>query len=83
MSISDDLRKKIDQKFAPSSRVSLRYRSKDLVLLTDEDGNAVQLFMGKVDEKGVIKGDRYTRVLKYDRDGSPLKDHWERKGKAS
>ena len=83
MSLGDDLLKKINKKFEPSTTVSLRYRSYDLVLVTDKEGNAVQLFLGKSNETGVIKGDRYARTLKYDREGRLIKDHWERKGKAS
>lgn len=83
MSLGDDLLKKINKKFEPSTTVSLRYRSYDLVLVTDKEGNAVQLFLGKANEEGVIKGDRYARTLKYDREGRLIKDHWERKGKAS
>lgn len=83
MSLGDDLLKKINKKFEPSAKVSLRYRSYDLVLVTDKEGNAIQLFLGKANEEGVIKGDRYARTLKYDRDGNLIKDHWERKGKAT
>jgi hypothetical protein len=83
MSLGDELLKKINKKFEPSTKVSLRYRNYDLVLVTDKDGNAVQLFLGKANEAGVIKGDRYARTLKYDREGHLIKDHWERKGKAS
>ena len=83
MSLGDDLVKKINKKFEPSSKVSLRYRSYDLLLITDKEGNAIQLFMGKENEAGIIKGDRYARTLKYDREGNLIKDHWERKGKAT
>lgn len=83
MSLGDDLLKKINKKFEPSTNVSMRFRRYDLVLVTDKEGNAVQLFMGKANDEGVIKGDRYARTLKYDRDGRLIKDHWERKGKAS
>ena len=83
MSLGDELLKKINKKFEPSTNVSMRYRSYDLVLVTDKEGNAVQLFMGRANDEGVIKGDRYARTLKYDRDGRLIKDHWERKGKAS
>ena len=83
MSLGDDLLKKINKKFEPSSKVSLRYRSYDLLLVTDKDGNATQLFMGKENEQGIIKGDCYARTLKYDREGALIKDHWERKGKAT
>jgi hypothetical protein len=41
------------------------------------------LFVGKADEAGNIRGDRYARTLKYDREGKLIKDHWERKGKAT
>jgi hypothetical protein len=83
MSLGDDLLKKINKKFEPSTKVSLRYRSYDLVVVTDKEGNAIQLFMGRANEEGVIKGDRYARTLKYDREGNLIKDHWERKGRAT
>ena len=83
MSLGDDILKKINKKFEPSSKVSLRYRSYDLLLITDKEGNAIRLFMGKENEDGIIKGDRYTRTLKYDREGRLIKDHWEQKGKAT
>ena len=83
MALNDDILKKINRKFEPATKVSLRYKTYDLVLITDKEGNAVQLFMGKANDDGVIKGDRYARTLKYDRDGHLIKDHWERKGKAS
>lgn len=83
MSLGDALQKKINGKFEPASKVTLRYRGQDLVLITDAEGNAVQLFLGRRTEDGTIKGDRYTRTLKYDDNGKRIKDHWERKGKAS
>jgi hypothetical protein len=33
--------------------------------------------------KGKIKGQRYTRNLKRDKDGAVIKDHWDLKGKVS
>jgi hypothetical protein len=83
MSFGDELLKKINKKFEPSAKVPMRYKSYDLLLITDKEGNAVQLFMGKENEQGIIKGDRYARTLKYDREGALIKDHWERKGKAT
>ena len=83
MPLGDDIVKRINQAFEPSTTVTLRYRGQDLVLVTDKDGNAIQLFLGKADKDGIIKGYRYARTLKYDRDGKRIKDHWERKGKAS
>ncbi|HVF97036.1 MAG TPA: hypothetical protein VM871_06935 [Flavisolibacter sp.] len=83
MSLGDALIKRVNQKFEPSASVSLRYKNYDLLLISDKDGNAVQLFMGKLNEQGIIKGDRFARTLKYDREGKLIKDHWERKGKAT
>jgi hypothetical protein len=83
MPLGEDLLKKINKRFEPLSKVPLRYRSYHLLLITDKDGNAVKLFMGKVNTQGIIKGDRYARTLKYNNEGKIIKDHWERKGKAS
>jgi hypothetical protein len=83
MSLGDELLKKINKTFEPSAKLSLRYKGYDLVLITDKDGNAVQLFMGKAAADGSIKGDRYARTLKHDREGRLIKDHWERKGKST
>jgi hypothetical protein len=38
---------------------------------------------GKLKEDGTIKGERYARTLKYDKEGKIIKDHWELKGKAT
>lgn len=83
MGLGDELVKKINKRFEPSSKVSLRYKKYDLDLITDKEGNAVQMFMGKRGDDGSIKGERYARTLKYDREGVLIKDHWERKGKAT
>lgn len=83
MKLGEEILKKINRKFEPASMVRLNFRGYDLALRTDDEGNAIQLFMGKANEEGVIKGDRYARTLKYDREGKLIKDHWERKGKAS
>jgi hypothetical protein len=63
--------------------ISMRFRNFDLAIKTDEEGNAIQLFMGKANAEGIVKGERYTRTLKYDSTGKLIKDHWERKGKAT
>lgn len=83
MALGEDLVKKLAKKFEADTMVRMRYKSYDLAIRTDKEGNAVQLFMGKANEEGVIKGDRYARTLKYDREGKLIKDHWERKGKAT
>lgn len=83
MELNEDLLKQINRKYDPSSMVRLRYRNLDLVLQTDRDGNATLMFLGRADEQGIIRGDRFRRVLVLDREGKVIRDHWERKGKAS
>jgi hypothetical protein len=81
--ISEDLQKKLAKVFEPSSLLEMKYKSYDLAFKTDDEGNAIQLFFGKKTEKGTIKGKRYARTLKKDREGKIFKDHWELKGKAT
>ncbi len=83
MKLSDDLIKKLQKKYEPSTMVSLRYKGNDIAFKTDEDGNAVQLFVGKKNEDGMIKGHRYARTLLLDKNGVTIKDHWDLKGKSS
>ena len=83
MKLSEKLLKKINGRFLPSSMVPMQFGKNDMILKTDEHGNAIQMFIGKADEAGRIKGDRYSRVMVYDRQGHLIRDHWERKGKSS
>jgi hypothetical protein len=83
MKLSEDLQKKLSKKYEPSDMVELKYKGYDLSMKTDDEGNAILLFIGKKTEKGTIKGERYVRTLKKDKEGKIFKDHWELKGKAS
>jgi hypothetical protein len=83
MPLSDDLIKKLQRKFEPSTTTQFRYRTNDIVVQSNEEGEAIRMFIGKANEKGVIRGDRYSRILKKDKQGNIIKDHWERKGRAS
>jgi hypothetical protein len=83
MALSDDLQKKLAKKFEPSAMVDMKFKGYDLSFKTDEEGNAILLFIGKMTEQGTIKGERYARTLKKDREGKIFKDHWELKGKAT
>ena len=81
--LNTDLIKKLSKKYEPSTMVNITYKGNDVAFKTDEQGNAVLCFIGKMNEQGNIKGERYARTLKYDREGSLIKDHWELKGKAT
>lgn len=83
MPLSEDLVKKLSKKYEPSSMVEMRFKGNDVAFKTDEQGNPVLLFLGRADEDGTIRGDRYARTLKRDREGRIIKDHWERKGRAT
>jgi len=77
------IQKKISVLFEPNSLTHLRVKEKDVAVKSDAEGNAMFAFVGKLNEDGNIKGERYTRVLVKDKDGKIIKDHWDLKGKAS
>lgn len=81
MPLRNDLIKKLKRKFEPSTTTQFRYRTNDVVIQSDEEGNAILAFIGKANTGGIIKGDRYSRVLKLDKSGNIIKDHWEEKEK--
>ena len=83
MKLGDEFLKQLNKQYAPSQTIQLRFKTYDFILKTNEEGAAIQAFIGKLNEQGTIKGDRYARTLKYDREGKKIKDHWERKGYAS
>jgi hypothetical protein len=83
MSLSPPLLKKLAQRYTPDSLLDFRWRGQDLTIKTDEDGNAILLFIGKRMEDGKIRGERYARRLLLDSNGTVVKDHWDEKGKSS
>ena len=83
MRLSEELQKKLHKKYEPSSMIAMKFKGNDLAFKTDDEGNAILLFIGKQQPNGTIKGERYGRTLKRDKDGNVIKDHWELKGKAT
>lgn len=83
MKLSEDLIRMLQKKYEPSTMVDLRYKGNDIAFKTDKDGNAIQLFVGKKDENGMIKGFRYIRTLLQNQSGVVVKDHWDLKGKST
>lgn len=83
MKLSEGLINKLSKTYEPAAMVHMHYNGKDLAVKTDKEGNPVLLFIGKENEEGTVKGERYARTLKKDRDGNVIKDHWELKGKAT
>lgn len=81
MKIREKLQKELNKKYAPASLINFRFSRYDVALKTDEDGNPVLLFIGKADENGMIKGERFSRRLVKDPSGRVLKDHRDNQGK--
>lgn len=83
MKLGEALLKKINAVQERAALVRLRFRDQDVVVRTDEEGQAVQVFLGRADTEGRIRGDRFSRTIVKDREGKVIKDYWERKGKAT
>jgi hypothetical protein len=73
--------KVLSKTYAPDKMIDQRFGRYDLAFKTDEAGRPVLLFMGKADEEGKIKGERFARRLQMGQDGKIIKDHWDNKGK--
>jgi hypothetical protein len=83
MSLGPAILKVLDKKYEPSVMVEKKFQEYDLAFKTDEEGVPVLLFIGKKDNTGNIRGERYARRLVKDREGVVIKDHWDFKGKAT
>ena len=81
MSLGPSLIKLLSQKLEPSAMIERKFKGYDLMIKTDEEGNAILLFMGKKTESGTINGHRFARRLVKNADGIIIKDHWDDKGK--
>ena len=83
MALGAAILKIVNKKYPPSSFIERRFQRYDLGFKTDEEGNAIVLFMGKKNDSGNIHGRRYARRLVRDANGNIIKDHWDDKGPAS
>ena len=83
MKIGKEFSKIINKRYAPLSVIDIAFGRYDLTLKTNNEGDAALLFAGKRNTKGNIIGERFTHIITYDSNGEIIKDHWERKGKAS
>ena len=83
MPLKPGLLKKLALLYPPNSMVELRFKGLDASVRIDADGRPWQLFLGRRDKDGHIRGERYVRVYKQSPDGTVIKDHWDLKGKAS
>jgi len=82
MPLKPGLLKKLAEPYPPNELVQLRFKGLDAAVRIGPDGRAWQLFLGKLDHTGRIRGERYVRTFKMDAHGTVIKDHWDRKGRA-
>ncbi|ALI99792.1 hypothetical protein [Rufibacter tibetensis] len=84
MPLSPKLEAKLSKPFAPDSRIDDVFAGNDITFITDGQGHAITLFIGKRKPDGSINGERFVRRLKFEADGVTLKaSHWENKGKVT
>lgn len=83
MELKEPVLKVLSKIYEPDSFVERPFKKYHMAFKTDEKGRPILLFLGLKEINGKIKGERYTRRLKTDKDGKIIKDHWEHKGKAS
>ncbi|GAB2563867.1 hypothetical protein [Spirosoma aerophilum] len=81
MKLGERLLKQLSKKYEPSAMIAFRFGRYDVATKTDEEGNPRLAFVGKADERGIIKGDQFTRRLVKDSHGVTVRDHWDYKGK--
>ena len=83
MELKEPVLKVLNKVYEPESLVERPFKRYHMAFKTDEMGRPVLLFLGQKEPDGRIKGERFSRRLKFDKDGKILKDHWEHKGRAS
>lgn len=84
MGLSEKLEAKLDKIFPPKTKINDVYKGNDLTYITNELGEPISLFIGKRQEDGAIKGERYVRKIVRSEDGlKVLKSHWDNKRKVS
>ena len=83
MELKEPVKKLLNKIYEPNSMIERPFKSYYAAFKTDEEGRPVLLFLGKKGDEGRVKGERFARRLKVDKDGKVIKDHWEHKGKAT
>ncbi|WP_207511282.1 hypothetical protein [Longitalea luteola] len=83
MELEEPVLKILRKKYQPSSFIETHCNHYDLAFKTDKEGDAIVLLLGRKDDSGQIKGERFTRRLRQMSDGRIVKEYWEHKGKAS
>ena len=64
MELEEPVLKILRKKYQPSSLIETHYNKYDLAFKTDREGDAIVLYMGRKDDKGQLRGERFTRRLR-------------------
>jgi hypothetical protein len=80
--LGEGVRKLLNKQYPALSINEITYRGRDIAFKTDNEGRPILLFIGKKIAPGKIRGERYVRSMITTSEGK-LKDHWEKKGKAT
>jgi hypothetical protein len=83
MELKEQVKKVLSQVYEPDVMIEKPFKKYHMAFKTDEAGRPVLLFLGHKELDGRIRGERFSRRLKIDKDGKIIKDHWEHKGKAN
>ena len=81
--IGPDLEKKLNKILTPNAHIEDHYKNLDLTILTNENGEAVTLYIGKRKENGKIAGEVFYRKIKKRENNIITESHWDNQGKVS
>lgn len=81
MAIGTELEKKLSKLYEPSSTLDLKFKGNDITIVTNKEGEAVTLFIGKRKDNNIITGERYSRRIIKDKEGKIIKSHWDNQGR--
>ncbi|GAB3815099.1 hypothetical protein [Pontibacter rugosus] len=84
MPLNIKLQKLLEKVYEPQKRYDQRFSKVDISFFTNEQGEPITLFIGKRNEDGSIKGERYVRkIVRKPNSPEILKSHWDLKGSVS
>ncbi|RYF86156.1 MAG: hypothetical protein EOO03_12230 [Chitinophagaceae bacterium] len=79
--IGDKLLQKLSKRYQPNTTINEVFKGNDISFVTDGNGDPKCFFIGKRMPNGTIKGDRFSRTLLFDENGTVNKNHWDYKGR--
>ena len=81
MPLNAKLEKILAKIYPADATIDNQYNGKNFTIKTNENGEAVTLFLGDRKADGTISGERYVRNFKTDSKTGKRTSHWDLKGK--